>query len=648
MAETVIGALSVKITADTKGVQDGIKASGKALKLGGQQLRENANKWGKWAVAATAAAAGVAAAILKSNLSSIRELKNTADAAGTQVAAFQRGAFAAEQLGISTEKYGTILLDTNDRIGDFLVSGAGPMVDFFEQIAPKVGITADAFKGLSGQESLGLYIKSLQEAGVSQQEMTFFMEALASDSTRLVPLFQDNAKSFNALTKEAEALGVGLSDIDVAKAELASEELSKATGVIESMTKQATVELAPIITAVTNEFVEMAKNAGGASAFIKKGIGGVVTVIGVFADGLHGIDVIFKGLELAAVGFSALAAKVFAGIINIQAGAVDFFTENINKMIKMSNKFLGTDFGVIPALKNSEFVKSVNETADKMVGLVEETTKEFNEKALAPLPSEGIKTFVDEAVEQYEKLAVAKAKASGDAKESADGKGVGEKKTSEIELVEAETIGLLEAMGLRYQSQEEQQLEHLNVEYEQLKAAKARGEMTLEEFKAKEIEILQSSEDVKRQMTLQGIQDGFQVLAGGSKKVQKAMEIAAKTQAGIKGVQAAVDAWQFGMAAGGPWTAAAYSVASLAKTGALIKSIGKGSSPSMSSGGFSVPDGGGGQAQQQQAAPQQQTKRSIDVNFRGSGVMSMDAVRELMGQINEALGDGAELNVPGV
>jgi len=648
MAETVIGALSVKITADTKGVQDGIKASGKALKIGSQQLRDSANRWGKWALAATAAAAGVAAAIVKSNLASIRELKNLAVAADTQVAAFQRGAFAAKSAGIDTEKYGDILKDVQDRIGDFLIAGSGPLVDFFEVIGPKVGITAEAFKGLSGQDSLGLFVKTLDDANVSQQEMAFFMESLAGDATRLAPLFINDAKAFNALTQEAKDLGIGLSNIDVAKAELASAELAKAGGIIESMTQQATVELAPIIAKITSLFVEQAKEAGGSSEFIKKGIDGIVDVIGVFADGLKGIEIIFKGLELAAVGFSALIANVFAGVSTAVAKTIDLFTGGINTLVNISNDFLGTDFATIPSLENSDFIKSINETADNMIGLVRDTTAELDALLLAPLPSTEIKTFVDEAVKEYEKLAVAKAKALGN--ERTGGEGVGVKTTSEIELVEAETIGLLEALGLRFASQEEMQLGHLDREREMLAAAFANGELTAIQHSEKLAEIEQQSEDVKRQITLQGIQAGFNALAQGSKKVQKLMAAAATIQAVIKGKEAAVAAWAAGMSVGGPFApivAAAYTAASLANTGSIIKSINSGgSSPgSFSGGGFSA--GGGDVGAQQQQAPQQQQQqtRIIEARFVGQGSMSMEGVRDLIEQFNEAIGDGAELRV---
>ena len=198
------------------------------------------------------------------------------------------------------------------------------------------------------------------------------------------------------------------------------------------------------------------------------------------------------------------------------------------------------------------------------------------------------------------------------------------------------------------------QLQHLAREQEQLTQALANGELTQIEHDEKMADLKQQSVDLERNITMNGIQAGFQAMAAGSKKVQKLMAAAAIVQAVIKGKEAAVAAWSAGMSVGGPFApvvAAAYTAASLANTASIIKTISNGSkSQGSSGGGGGVPSAAssGGQAQQQQAAPQEQTRRSIDVNFTVSGVMSMDAVRELMGQINEALGDGAELNVPGV
>lgn len=92
------------------------------------------------------------------------------------------------------DKLSDIMKDVNDKFGDFMQTGGGEMADFFEKIAPKVGVTAQQFKGLSGPQILEKYYQTLQKANVSQAEMTFYMEAIANDATLLAPLLDNNGQ----------------------------------------------------------------------------------------------------------------------------------------------------------------------------------------------------------------------------------------------------------------------------------------------------------------------------------------------------------------------------------------------------------------------------------------------------------------------
>jgi hypothetical protein len=125
-----------------------------------------------------------------------RELAQVANATPD---AFQRWAGAAQSVGIEEEKLADILKDVNDRAGDFLATGGGEMKDFFETVAPKVGVTAEQFRRLSGPDALQLYVASLEKARVSQQEMTFYLEAMANDVTRLLPLLRDGGTEMERL-----------------------------------------------------------------------------------------------------------------------------------------------------------------------------------------------------------------------------------------------------------------------------------------------------------------------------------------------------------------------------------------------------------------------------------------------------------------
>jgi hypothetical protein len=202
MVQAVIGALRVNLGIDSAQFQDGLKKAeastnkfAKAMKVG----------FAAAAAAATAALGGLALS-LKSTLSAVDDIARQAQVSNTTFESFQRLAYAARTVGIESDKLADIFKDVNDRVGDFAATGGGPMADFFEKIAPRVGVTAEAFKNLSGPQALQLYYDSLKKAGVNQQEMTFYLEAMASDVTALIPLLEKGGEAFRKLGENASVI----------------------------------------------------------------------------------------------------------------------------------------------------------------------------------------------------------------------------------------------------------------------------------------------------------------------------------------------------------------------------------------------------------------------------------------------------------
>ena len=645
MANTTIGGLTVKITADSQGVTDGINAAGNALQVGGKKLRKSANQFAKWGAAGVLAAGGITAAMVKMNLTSIKELGNTAKAADMTVEAFQRGAFAAQKFGVSQENYGQILKDVNDRVGDFLISGAGPMVDFFETIAPKVGITANAFKGLSGQEGMALYVKSLEDANVSQQEMTFFMEAMAGNSTRLIPLFKDNAKALNEMNARAKELGIGLTDTQVAMAGLASAELSETGEQFKGLTQLITIELSPILIAVSKHFTDLANTGGGAANYIADAIDGVVSVIGFFADSLHGLKLIFAGLQAVGLGVWAAIGSGLEDSAKAIAIAIDGILGMANMAIKQLNKIPGVDIDLLNSVQDSDFIKNITADAEFLKGLASEAELDFIKLATQSLPSDKIKQFVADARAEFEGLAAAVVEKE---KEDKDGDGAGTKTTSETEVFEEETSSILELMGLRFQSTEELKLASLERERAMTAQAFKNGELTAAEHSKKMASIKQAEEDTKRAIVTSSLNGGVEFLARNSKKAQKLLKAAAIVNAVIAGQEAAVHSYNAGAKLGGPIVGAAFAALSIANTAGMIMKIKSGGSASRGSGGggASVPESGGSQRAPAPVAqiPVAQSSRTIDINLPSTGLLSIDQVRGLMEQINEQVGDGVQLN----
>lgn len=184
----------------------------------------------KQAVTTAAAVAGVTASfavMASSAVNSAKELDAQAKLAGVTVEEFQALSYAYGQFNISQEKFADISKDVQDKLGDFLATGAGPFKDFFEQVAPKVGLTADALKNLSSSEVLIAVKKAMDDANVSAKEQVFYMESLANDATLLIPALENNGKVVNDLAQEYRDLNLAISETDVTKVKELSDEMAR-------------------------------------------------------------------------------------------------------------------------------------------------------------------------------------------------------------------------------------------------------------------------------------------------------------------------------------------------------------------------------------------------------------------------------------
>ena len=181
-------------------------------------------------VAATAFGAAVAGVSIGSmvafadqTIQTGSEIKKFAQLANTSVRDFQFYAKGAETAGISMESFADKMKDMQDRIGDFQQSGGGPLADFFENIAPLVGVTIQQFQKLSGPEALQLYYDSLQKVGASQNDLKFYMEAIISDSSLLIPLLENGGEGFKKWGDAAERANAIMSDEMIETLALAKE-----------------------------------------------------------------------------------------------------------------------------------------------------------------------------------------------------------------------------------------------------------------------------------------------------------------------------------------------------------------------------------------------------------------------------------------
>lgn len=215
------------------------------------------------AILTTAAAVATAAGIMVDRVSNAAaEIERFAMLAGSTPQEFQRMAVGAKSAGMDMEKYASTIKDVQDKIGDFLQTGGGELKDFFEKIAPAVGVTAEQFKNLSGPQALQLFYNSLEKANLSQKETVFWMESIADDSTTLVPLLQNNGAAFDALADRAAKYGGVLSDYALAAAKDFKGQTDEMTLALQGAEQILAVGLMPTLTETARELLATADSAG--------------------------------------------------------------------------------------------------------------------------------------------------------------------------------------------------------------------------------------------------------------------------------------------------------------------------------------------------------------------------------------------------
>lgn len=664
-----IGELVVRIVGDASNLAGELADASKQAETFTSKARATLNTFAKASALAFAAAGAGAALLVKETTAVIVEMQNMSRVANTGLADFQAWAYAARSVGIEQDKLADILKDVNDRVGDFNATGGGPMADFFEKIAPRVGVTAQQFKNLSGADALQLYVTSLQQANLNQADMTFYMEAMASDSTRLIPLLKDNAAGFKAMADEAEQLGIILSDIDVAQVEAAAASMRRLESIGATFSQQLTIEMAPIIEGIATDITAWAKEMGGFGNVARSAIDSVVTGVGFVSDVWYGWQLIIKGTEASILQLSATAVKAFADMSDPIEEASDtsdnFFGGLVQKLADLSAQAQYWTFGTTIGLEMAEVGESASTLATDLQGLADDATEAFTTLALQGAPSDGIKARVAEWRAASAEVAAARVELGEQMNqapvqpETIEGDGGPSAGFADIDAIRARlaerytTNAEFDALELERLQSQLQYEQELNQEYYDLGLQSEQDYLlTKEQLALESADKMKAIQDREKSQRLGVVKGMFGNLAGlmntGSRKLFEIGKAASIANALVSGYEAVVSSYAAGAKVGGPILGAAYAATAAAATFAQIKQIkaasfGQTSAPVTFDNGVptQATSGGGNQNGGQGGG-----NRAISVTLVGD-TFGRDQIRSLIDQIGVEVADGYKLTIGG-
>lgn len=366
----VVGEVAIDVTADIGPLVSGMKRGETAVDsfrdavdMSGRRLKDfgyKADRLGRTLSAVSAAisaASGGAFFLAKGAAGSAKQISNLSRLANTSTDEFQKMAAGAKTVGIEQDKLADIFKDVNDRVGDFISTGGGPMADFFENVAPKVGVTADQFARLSGPEALQLYADSLKKANLSQAETTFYMEAISSGATALLPLLANNGAEFKRLGEQAASAGAIINSDAIKASENFNTSLTNLQQAFEGVRNKIAVSLMPAFTRIMDGIVvnvipavdSAISKFGDFADYISNLPGPILEAVGVIggALGVGGPILIGVGLVSKAIGGLIAATGpigLFIAAASLLAAAWVAWGDDIKEAIGSAAEYITTAF----------------------------------------------------------------------------------------------------------------------------------------------------------------------------------------------------------------------------------------------------------------------------------------------------------------
>src|SRR5690606_16369502 len=349
--------------AKTAGFTAPIKDAEKQTQSSFDKMRKHVNNYGLAVAGAAAGAVTALAAMAVDTANQAAELEIFAFRANTTTQEFQKMAVGAAAFGVEDDKLSDMMKDFNEKLGELTAIGAGGGVDFFEKIAMKTEGSSEAAKKLildmqklSGPEALQMYVDKLEEAGVTQQQMSFYLESMASDMTDLYPLLANGGEGMKLYGDMAERAGIIMTDQTIESAK----ELKDQVYMLDLQMQGAKNQL---MQAVIPAFVDIAEAFLGGS---EQGL--------QFEEVADGVAKTLKGLASVAIGAVTaiqLTGKALGGMAAI-GGAVwnemDWYEMNPLGLAKAAYEARGEIAALTSEIKGDmhETVMGAADRLDKM------------------------------------------------------------------------------------------------------------------------------------------------------------------------------------------------------------------------------------------------------------------------------------------
>lgn len=282
-----LGALTVKISADTTELKNALRETDSQVKKTGESLDSNlANSLRNIAVVSAAAVVGLGY-FVKSTMDAIGANVDLAYRLNTTVASLQALQRAAQLAGV--EDASGMLNIFNRNLSEAAMTAEGPASDALK----KLNLTATQLLSLPVDERVALLGTRMMELIPAGQQAAVATAFFGRSAQQMLEVLRNN-NAIQDAKKELRDLGVALDDIDAQKIDEAGDSMTIFGLAVQGAGNQLSLALAPVIYKISQDFAQAARETGG----FKNVMEGVALVSYVAYEGIVGVA---KGLAMVAM-----------------------------------------------------------------------------------------------------------------------------------------------------------------------------------------------------------------------------------------------------------------------------------------------------------------------------------------------------------
>jgi len=242
-------------------------------------------------------------------------------------------AFAGQ--GLESNDVGDAMNTIVDRAKD-AQDGMQSFVDDFALI----GIEVDELKNKNPNQLFDTFADAIKNTQDPISRQAALVRILGDDLGRkLGPALMRGSQGFRDLQEEMQASGVLMSQELIDKSQRANEAFNKLTSVVKLGLTKAFVALSPYMEAFANYLRDNVRLGPDFENKMKSAFTAVTRAVAVFADGLHGVKILFQSAVTAANAFATGLLKGFQAVLD-GIGAVATGLKNliVDNLLKLAEK----------------------------------------------------------------------------------------------------------------------------------------------------------------------------------------------------------------------------------------------------------------------------------------------------------------------